>query len=105
MRYTIVVLRPVCRAYGVASVARLRRLHGGAPKWVAAWVLHAALGMRLPEIASVLRTTLEDVCQFHRFVAVRLYQNRRFYEEVRSVCRRAEAAIEDEQTREEWYPF
>jgi len=66
---------------------------------VAAWVLHAALGMRIPEIASVLRTTEEDICQFHRFVAVRLYQSRRFYEVVRTVCDRAEDALEDKQSR------
>ena len=105
MRYTIVVLRTVCQEYGVPSVSLLRRLGGGAPKWVAAWVLHASLGMRIPEIASVLRTSIEDVCQFHRFVAVRLYQDRRFYEVVRRVCRRAESDLESAIHGGDWYPL
>jgi len=105
MRFTILALRPVVREYDVGSVAKLRRLGGGKPKMTAAFVLHATLGMRLDEIALVLRTTVEDVCNLQRLIAVLLYRDRKVYEVIRRCARAADVAVDAEMNRGERVPL
>ena len=105
MRFTILALRPVVREYDVGSVTKLRRLGGGKPKITAAFILHATLGMRLDEIAGVLRATVDDACIWQRLIAVMLYQDRKVYEVVRRCARAADEAVDAETNRCERVPM